>query len=83
MNQTIVDVIATLDKHIQERHLLRHPFYQAWSEGALSRHALQEDSKQYYRHVEAFPTYVSVVHANCPPCRFGNTYWKTWMVKKV
>ena len=27
---------------------------------------MQEYSKQYYRHVEAFPTYVSAVHANCP-----------------
>lgn len=66
MNQTTVEALATLDKHIQERHLLTHPFYQAWSEGALSLRALQEYSKQYYRHVEAFPTYVSAVHANCP-----------------
>ncbi|MGE0681298.1 MAG: CADD family putative folate metabolism protein [Candidatus Binatia bacterium] len=66
MDQTTAGVLAALDKHIQERHLLTHPFYQAWSEGTLSLHALQEYSKQYYRHVEAFPTYVSAVHANCP-----------------
>jgi len=60
------DALAILDKRIQERHLLTHPFYQAWSAGALSLHALQEYSKQYFRHVEAFPTYVSAVHANCP-----------------
>jgi pyrroloquinoline-quinone synthase len=60
------DVLATLDKYIQDRHLLTHPFYQAWSAGALSLSALQEYSKQYYRHVEAFPTYVSAVHTNCP-----------------
>jgi pyrroloquinoline-quinone synthase len=66
MNQTAVKVLATLDKYIQEHHLLTHPFYQAWSAGTLSLHALQEYSKQYYRHVEAFPTYVSAVHANCP-----------------
>src|SRR5262249_4629808 len=35
------------------------------SAGALSLSALQEYSKQYYRQVEAFPTYVSAVHANC------------------
>ena len=55
-----------LNTRIQERHLLTHPFYQAWTAGTLSLHALQEYSKQYYRHVEAFPTYVSAVHANCP-----------------
>jgi len=59
-------ILALLDKRIQEHHLLTHPFYQAWSAGTLSLHTLQEYSKQYYRHVEAFPTYVSAVHANCP-----------------
>jgi pyrroloquinoline-quinone synthase len=66
MSQTSVEVLVILDKHIQERYLLTHPFYQAWSAGALSLRALQEYSKQYYRHVEAFPTYVSAVHTNCP-----------------
>jgi pyrroloquinoline-quinone synthase len=66
MYHTSVEVLATLDRRIQERHLLTHPFYQAWSAGTLSLSALQEYSKQYYRHVEAFPTYVSAVHANCP-----------------
>lgn len=61
-----IDILTLLNKRIQERHLLTHPFYQAWSAGTLSLHALQEYSKQYYRHVEAFPTYVSAVHANCP-----------------
>ncbi len=60
------DLITALNARIQERHLLTHPFYQSWSAGTLSQHALQEYSKQYYRHVEAFPTYVSAVHANCP-----------------
>lgn len=59
-------VLATLDNGIQERRLLTHPFYQSWSAGTLSLRALQEYSKQYYRHVEAFPPYVSAVHANCP-----------------
>lgn len=66
MSKTSIEVVAILDKQIQERHLLTHPFYQAWSAGTLSLRALQEYSKQYYRHVEAFPTYVSAVHANCP-----------------
>lgn len=66
MSHANSDVIAILDNCIQERHLLTHPFYQSWSAGTLSLHALQEYGKQYYRHVEAFPTYVSAVHANCP-----------------
>lgn len=60
------DILKILAQRIQEHHLLTHPFYRAWSAGALPFQALQEYSKQYYRHVEAFPTYVSAVHANCP-----------------
>ncbi|MBI3246404.1 MAG: CADD family putative folate metabolism protein [Deltaproteobacteria bacterium] len=66
MSKTSIETVALLDTHIQERHLLTHPFYRSWSAGTLSLRALQEYSKQYYRHVEAFPTYVSAVHANCP-----------------
>lgn len=66
MHNTITSTLATLETRIRERHLLTHPFYQAWSAGVLSRQALQEYSKQYYRQVEAFPTYVSAVHSNCP-----------------
>jgi len=66
MSYSSVEILVTLNARIQERHLLTHPFYQAWSAGTLSLHALQEYSKQYYHHVDAFPTYVSAVHANCP-----------------
>jgi pyrroloquinoline-quinone synthase len=66
MDRNISEVLSTLDQRIQARHLLTHPFYQAWSAGTLSMSALREYSKQYYLQVEAFPTYVSAVHANCP-----------------
>lgn len=64
--RTNAEVMNTLEERIQERHLLKHPFYQAWNAGQLSLQTLQAYSKQYYRQVEAFPTYVSAVHANCP-----------------
>lgn len=38
--------------------LLKHPFYQAWMEGTLSRPVLQDYVKQYFHHVEAFPRYL-------------------------
>jgi pyrroloquinoline-quinone synthase len=66
MDRNRSEVLSTLEQRIQARHLLTHPFYQAWSAGTLSLAALREYSKQYYRQVEAFPTYVSAVHANCP-----------------
>ena len=66
MNSHLTEILTTIETRIQERHLLKHPFYQAWSAGTLTLPALREYSKQYYRQVEAFPTYVSAVHANCP-----------------
>jgi pyrroloquinoline-quinone synthase len=54
-----------IDKDIAQKHLLKHPFYLAWTRGELSREALTDYARQYYHHVAAFPTYLSAVHANC------------------
>jgi pyrroloquinoline-quinone synthase len=54
-----------IDNDIEAKHLLKHPFYLAWTRGELSREALTDYAKQYYHHVVAFPTYLSAVHANC------------------
>lgn len=50
---------------VMEFSMLKHPFYQAWSEGGLSQSILAEYAKQYYAHVSAFPAYVSAVHSHC------------------
>ena len=54
-----------IDKNIAGKHLLKHPFYLAWTRGKLSRDALVDYARQYYHHVAAFPTYLSAVHAKC------------------
>ena len=54
-----------IDNDIAEKHLLKHPFYLAWTRGELSREALTDYARQYYHHVAAFPTYLSAVHAQC------------------
>jgi pyrroloquinoline-quinone synthase len=61
MNQDL-DLI---DKDIAAKHLLKHPFYLAWTRGELSREALADYARQYYQHVAAFPTCLSAIHANC------------------
>ena len=61
MNQYL-DII---DRAVAEKHLLKHPFYLAWTRGELTREALADYAAQYYHHVAAFPTYLSAVHANC------------------
>jgi len=59
------DHLEKIDNDIAEKHLLKHPFYLAWTRGELSREALTDYARQYYHHVTAFPTYLSAVHANC------------------
>jgi pyrroloquinoline-quinone synthase len=54
-----------IDSDISEKHLLKHPFYLAWTRGELSKEALTDYAKQYYHHVAAFPTYLSAAHAKC------------------
>jgi pyrroloquinoline-quinone synthase len=51
---------------IEEKSILKHPFYQKWNEGKLTMEELKEYSKQYYKFVENFPMFVSSVHSNCP-----------------
>lgn len=51
--------LSRLDECIQKHDLLRHPFYQAWASGELTREDLREYAKDYLHHVEAFPCYLA------------------------
>lgn len=48
---------------IEERSLLKHPFYQAWNAGTLPLDALKNYAAQYYHFEVAFPTFLSAVHS--------------------
>ena len=48
-------VLEMLDSLIEKHHLLKHPFYRAWTEGSLPKESLQVYAEQYYQHVRAFP----------------------------
>jgi pyrroloquinoline-quinone synthase len=48
-------VLEMLDGLIEQHHLLKHPFYRAWTEGSLPIESLQTYAQQYYQHVRAFP----------------------------
>jgi pyrroloquinoline-quinone synthase len=48
-----------LEASIAKYDLLCHPFYKAWSAGELTRDDLRDYARQYYRHVEAFPSYLA------------------------
>ncbi|HEX8839586.1 MAG TPA: CADD family putative folate metabolism protein [Sphingomicrobium sp.] len=57
---------TTIDSVIADRSMLKHPFYQAWTDGTLPLDTLRDYSRQYFHHVEAFPRAVSAVHSACP-----------------
>jgi len=59
-------VSASIDTKVAERAMLKHPFYQAWTEGRLPLDTLRDYARQYFHHVEAFPRAVSAVHSACP-----------------
>lgn len=61
-----MDWLSEIDAVIEEKSLLKHPFYQAWTRGELSREDLAHYARQYYRQESRFPRYVSAVHSNCP-----------------
>ncbi|MBV9056685.1 MAG: CADD family putative folate metabolism protein [Candidatus Eremiobacteraeota bacterium] len=51
---------------IDDRHLLGHPFYLAWTRGELTLEQLAQYAGQYMHHVLAEPTYLSAVHSKTP-----------------
>lgn len=59
------ETIAALETLGAELSLLKHPFYQQWSAGELSVERLRNYAIQYYRHVAAFPRYLSALHSRC------------------
>ncbi|HVB58507.1 MAG TPA: CADD family putative folate metabolism protein [Candidatus Acidoferrales bacterium] len=48
-------MLELIDGLIERYHLLKHPFYRAWTKGELPKEALQVYAEQYYQHVRAFP----------------------------
>jgi pyrroloquinoline-quinone synthase len=59
-----MNTLESIDEQIAARSLLAHPFYQAWTRGELTAAALKDYAIQYYRHVAAFPTYLSALHSH-------------------
>lgn len=55
----------TIDAAIEDLSLLKHPFYQAWTAGALTKEDLRVYAKEYYHMERNFPRLVSRVHSNC------------------
>ena len=60
------NLIQKIDMLIEERSLLKHPFYQTWSEGKLTQDALAGYSKEYYQMVKAIPRFMTPLLDTAP-----------------
>ncbi len=55
-----------IDDIIEEKSLLKHPFYQMWSDGKLSIDSLAGYSKEYFQMVKAVPDFVGTIASFAP-----------------
>ena len=51
-------IVQRIDSEIEKRSLLKHSFYQRWSEGKLTIDHLQSYSKEYFQLVKIVPKFV-------------------------
>jgi len=56
---TTAQFFEQLEGRIAPYDLLCHPFYKAWAAGELTRDDLRAYAQDYYRQVEAFPSYLA------------------------
>ena len=67
-------LIQKIDQMIEERSLLKHPFYQTWSDGKLTPEALAGYSKEYYQLVKAVPKFMEPLIKEAPEIMKGELY---------
>jgi pyrroloquinoline-quinone synthase len=58
-----MDLLDRVDALIDERHLLRHPFYTKWVAGTLPVDAIHDYARQYYAFESTFPRFLSALHS--------------------
>ena len=64
---------SEFESRVAKYDLLKHPFYQAWTCGELTREDLQMYSAQYYKHINAFPAYLESLETRLPDGTLRNT----------
>ena len=56
-------LLDEIDRLIDDRSLLSHPFYTKWTAGTLPLPALREYARQYYAFESNFPRFLSALHS--------------------
>jgi pyrroloquinoline-quinone synthase len=73
MSDASANFFSALEARLETYDLLKHPYYQAWSNGELTRDDLREYASEYWHHVSAFPAYLSTLHSNLPDGQLRRT----------
>ncbi|WP_148680018.1 TenA family transcriptional regulator [Nitrosopumilus maritimus] len=61
-----MNITQKIDEMIEERSLLKHPFYQAWSDGKLTKESLAGYSKEYFQLVKEVPSFMAPIIQQAP-----------------
>ena len=61
-----MSLIQRIDEIIEARSLLKHPFYQMWSDGKLTQESLAGYSKEYFQLVKAVPKFMTPIIEKAP-----------------
>lgn len=59
-------LVKRIDDMIEERSLLKHPFYEMWSAGELTKESLAGYSKEYFQLVKAIPSFMAPIIDQAP-----------------
>ena len=63
--------IKRIDEMIEERSLLKHPFYEMWSDGKLTIESLAGYSKEYFQLVKTIPSFMTPIIEKAPKSVIG------------
>jgi pyrroloquinoline-quinone synthase len=58
-----MELLDRIDRQIEQKHLLQHPFYRAWVDGTLPREDMQDYARQYFAFESSFPRFLSALHS--------------------
>jgi pyrroloquinoline-quinone synthase len=61
-----MNLIKKIDDMIEERSLLKHPFYEMWSDGKLKLESLAGYSKEYFQLVKTVPSFMTPIIKQAP-----------------
>ena len=58
-------MVVIMKSVIENKSLLKHPFYVLWLEGKLPKESLQKYTAQYFQLVDFLPRFITTLHSRC------------------